>query len=70
MKKYIDKKYALLGREVKADDKLTKYCTNDNITELEPEDDAAAVKWRGHWRMPNDTEQWELLNLCKWDRNL
>lgn len=51
----------------KADDKLTKYCTNDNITELEPEDDAAAVKWRGHWRMPNDTEQWELLNLCKWE---
>ena len=57
----------------KADDKLTKYCTNsqygtvDNKTVLDSTDDAAACQWKGHWRMPNDTEQWELLYSCKWE---
>ena len=57
----------------KADDKLTKYCTNsqygtvDNKTVLDSIDDAAACQWKGHWRMPNETEQWELLYLCKWE---
>ena len=31
----------------------------DNKTQLDPEDDAAMVKWKGKWRMPTKDEQWE-----------
>ena len=50
---------------------LTKYCTNssygyngftDNLTNLLPEDDAAAANWGGDWRMPTKEEWQELLN--------
>lgn len=50
----------------------TKYCTNssygtvDNNTELDPEDDAAAVNWGGSWRMPTDAEWTELRTGCTW----
>ena len=46
---------------------VTKYCTNynngtvDNKTELEPEDDAATVRWGADWQMPS-ADQWEELS--------
>lgn len=53
---------------------IIKYCTSsndgsvDNKTVLDPEDDAAHVKWGGDWRMPTREEQNELLNTryCTW----
>ena len=53
-------------------DTLTKYCTDsrdgtvDNKTVLDPEDDAAHVKWGGTWRMPTLDEIKELCNSCTW----
>ena len=55
---------------------MTKYCNKsgfgnngftDNKTELDPEDDAAAVNWGGAWRMPTKAEQDELKNNCTWN---
>lgn len=49
---------------------LTKYCTSssygtvDNKTVLEPEDDAAHVKWGGDWRMPTKEELDKLGTEC------
>lgn len=51
---------------------MTKYCTSssygkvDNKTVLDPEDDAAHVKWGGNWRMPTREEQDELRTKCTW----
>ena len=45
---------------------LTKYCTVDNKTVLDKEDDAAAVNWSGGWRMPIDAEMAELFAECTW----
>ncbi len=53
---------------------MTKYCTSssygkvDNKTVLDPEDDAAHVKWGGNWRMPTYAEFTELTNTnnCSW----
>ena len=53
-------------------DTLTKYCTDsdygtiDNLTELEPEDDAAWVNWGPMWRMPNEEQFDELEENCTW----
>lgn len=54
---------------------LTKYCDNsdygyngftDELTELEPEDDAAYVHWGSNWRTPTE-EMWaELVSECNW----
>lgn len=60
---------------------VTKYCTDalseyayngltDNLTELQPEDDAATVFWGSNWQTPS-FEQWlELLDdnytTCEW----
>ena len=54
--------------------RLTKYCTDsdywggsgpvDNKTVLNPDDDAAHVKWRGLWRMPTCAEWVELIDNC------
>ena len=52
--------------------RITKYCSNpsyddpDNLTELEAEDDAAAVLWGNGWRTPTDREFAELLDKCTW----
>ena len=43
---------------------LTKYCTADNKTELDPEDDAAYVNWGPSWRMPTTEQQRELYEKC------
>lgn len=53
-----------------------KYCTADrpyyyvgvvdNITRLEKEDDVAAQRWGGTWRMPTQLEVEELLQKCLW----
>ena len=32
---------------------MTKYCTVDNKTELEPSDDAATANWGVDWQMPS-----------------
>lgn len=42
------------------------YGTVDNKTELEKEDDAAAVIWGGEWRMPSKAEMEELRTKCAW----
>lgn len=53
-------------------DMLTKYCTNstygtvDNLTELEPEDDAAWANWGPMWRMPSEAQFDELEENCTW----
>ena len=50
---------------------LTKYCTRsekgyngftDNLTELQPEDDAATANWGSGWRMPSLDQMKELFN--------
>lgn len=52
--------------------KLNKYSTdrtygiNDTRAILEPEDDAAHVKWGGKWRIPTEKERDELYNNCTW----
>lgn len=52
--------------------RLTKYCTYseygnmDDKDSLDPEDDAAHVKWGGNWRMPTIAEMIELMEKCKW----
>ena len=49
---------------------LTKYCTDseygtvDNLTELEPEDDAATVNWSESWCMPSAAQIRELVTSC------
>ena len=51
---------------------LTKYCTEsdfgtiDNLTELEPADDAATVNWGPAWRMPSIEQMNELVTECDW----
>lgn len=43
---------------------LTKYNSSDNLTTLEPEDDAASVNMKGSWRMPTIDEFKKLKDLC------
>lgn len=51
-------------------DSLTKYNTDsdygtvDNKTQLDPEDDAAAVNWGGTWRIPTFEQMKELVENC------
>lgn len=40
---------------------MTKYNNSDNLLVLQPEDDAATVKWGEGWRTPT-IEEWEELN--------
>ena len=53
---------------------LTKYCSDstygtvDNKTELEFEDDAASVNWGLGWRMPSQTQVYELMLRCSHQR--
>ena len=53
-------------------DVLTKYNTDsgygtvDNMTELDPADDAATVNWGPSWRMPSVEQMNELLTECNW----
>ena len=51
--------------------KMTKYCTissfgsngmTDDLTELEPEDDAATANWGNDWQMPSKAQIEELLD--------
>lgn len=70
---YRDKsyKFAVMG---KYSYEYTKYVTKssygtvDNNTELDPEDDAAAVNWGGGWHMPTKAEWDELMNGCTWTK--
>lgn len=49
---------------------ITKYCiddsygTYDGLTQLEPEDDVATVKWGSSWHMPTYDEMQELFVSC------
>lgn len=52
-------------------DTMTKYCAHssygyngftDNLTELQPEDDAATANWGSPWRMPSSDQIEELFN--------
>ncbi|MBR6032262.1 MAG: hypothetical protein IKP36_09935 [Bacteroidaceae bacterium] len=54
-----------------SDNTMTKYCANssygyngftDNLTELQPEDDAATANWGSPWRMPSLDQIKELFN--------
>ena len=48
--------------------KYTKYVTDawygnvDNLTTLEPQDDAAHAQWGGEWRMPSEADVMELID--------
>lgn len=52
--------------------KIYKYCdgsywgTEDNLTTIEPEDDAATVNMGKDWRIPTKAEMDELFKKCKW----
>ena len=55
---------------------LTKYCLDgnygyegfiDGLTDLDPDDDVAHVKWGGSWRMPTPEEYNELVENCSWE---
>ncbi len=59
-----------------SEDKLTKYCNNsyygndgfaDNLTVLQPEDDAATANLGSDWRMPTQAEFQELYDNCDWE---
>lgn len=39
----------------------------DNLTTLEPADDAARANWGGDWRMPTDDDWYELNAECTWE---
>lgn len=54
------------GSGVGSDFRVFKYCSNDNLTALLPEDDAAHVNWGGKWRMPTYEEAYELVHNCYW----
>ena len=43
----------------------TKY-GSDNLTMLEPEDDAAHINWGSEWRMPTKEDMNELIDKCTW----
>ncbi len=56
--------------------RITKYSTDsidrwegwmDNLTILEPQDDAATVHWGSDYRMPTREEFEELLEYCTWE---
>lgn len=49
-------------------DNLTKYNTVDKLLVLEPDDDAAHVRWGGSWRMPTYDEMSELMTKCSWSK--
>ena len=57
-----------------SEDTMTKYCTDsqygtvDNLTELEPEDDAAWVNWGPMWRIPSNEQFDELEENCTWKK--
>jgi len=36
------------------------------LTTLLPDDDVAHVNWGGNWRMPTDSENYELVTSCTW----
>jgi len=52
---------------------MTKYCTNsnygvvDNLTVLEPSDDAATANWGGVWRIPTHLEFYAIIKKCTWE---
>ncbi len=48
------------------DSHYTKYNSQDNITVLEAEDDAATVIYGSGFRMPTQAEYQELINNCTW----
>lgn len=78
---YKVKAYAKAVKQECLAQEMSKYCTNsnngdvDDITELEPEDDAATAnmgsKWkfwnRSKWRTPTADEWKELQEKCKWE---
>ena len=44
---------------------LTKYCQEDGLDVLSPEDDAVTQNWGSKWRMPTVEECLELVNECE-----
>ena len=61
------------GAIINGSSKITKYNTKetygevDNLTELEPEDDAAYVNMGPEWRMPSKEQIDELVENCTWE---
>lgn len=44
-----------------------RFGTVDNLTTLEPVDDAAHVQWGGQWRMPTEADYKELIDNCNYE---
>lgn len=48
--------------------RYTKYNSEDGLTTLFPEDDAATTNWGNAWRMPTLEEADELIKGCTWNQ--
>ena len=65
---YSDKTYTLSSDGQY--DHMAKYNKRDNLTTLEPCDDAATYNWGDRWRTPTIDEWTELLQNCDWELKL
>lgn len=54
------------GKDYWGNLRMKKYNTDDSITLLEPDDDAASTNWGASWRMPTSDEFKELYENCIW----
>lgn len=61
-KDYYDWNTYKYGKE----DNFTKYNLTDRKMMLDPEDDAAVIKWGDDWRIPTTEELQELIDNCNW----
>lgn len=58
-----------IGDKYLNDGQYTKYNSEDGLTSLLPDDDAASVNLGLPWRMPTSSEIRELINKCKWEQD-
>ena len=54
------------GKQGEFAPEYTKYNSDDNLTKLEADDDAATSNWGTSWRTPTKDEFKELIEKCTW----